>query len=61
MRHSEKKYAAMIMKRERKKMIILYKFERRKIFVRREDRACCIFYSPAPPEIEEGVSEIDTV
>ena len=51
----------MIMKRERKKMIILYKFERRKIFVRREDRACCIFYSPAPPEIEEGVSEIDTV
>ena len=31
------------------------------IFLRREDRACCIFYSPVPSEIEEGVGVIHPV
>ena len=36
-------------------------FERRKMLVRREDRACCNFHSPAPFEIKEGVGVILSV
>ena len=36
-------------------------FEWRKIFVHREDKACCTFHSPALSEIEEGVSVIHPV
>ena len=36
-------------------------FGRRKSCVRGEGRACCIFNSPAPSEIEEGVSVIHPV
>ena len=31
------------------------------IFVRREDRACCIFYPSTPSEVEKGVSVIHPV